>query len=312
MLGHVTAGQFGRARHVARRAAGRIKRAALRARTARTLRHHEPKRFVFIVSGGRSGSTLTQGLLNALPGTLVRGENSFYILPLFRAYRGTQIFQRKYGKNISEATSAFYGLSEIDLGDFVRSTHGLAVRQLLASADPRAVDVVGFKEVRWENIRPNETEAFFEFFEKVFPGALYVLNERDSEKVVRSGQWLRTDEQTALKALARVRDVQQYLRETRGERTYDTKFEIITGEDDAARDQALTGLAKFVVGSCDEALLARLRAVLKVGHGPFPFGKARRERRKGADGESASHDASGGADQPSTESSVEDAAGRRS
>jgi hypothetical protein len=275
----------------------------------RVLRHHEPKRFVFVVSGGRSGSTLTQGLLNALPGTLVRGENSFYILPMFRAYRSTQTFQRKYGKSAAEATSAFYGLHEIDLGDFVRSTHRLAVRQLLASTDPRTVEVLGFKEVRWEHIRPKETEAFFEFFEKVFPNALYVLNERESSKVVRSGQWLRTDEATALKALARVHDVQQYLRETRRERTYDTRYEVITGDDEVARDQALTGLAKFVVGSCDEALLARLRAVLQVGHGPFPFGRARRERARSA-ADPVAKDTTGSAAATSAHSPVEDAAGR--
>jgi hypothetical protein len=308
MLDRVSAGQFGRARHAARRAAGRAKRAVLRARTARTLPSHEPRRFVFVVSGGRCGSTLTQGLLNALPGTLVRGENSFYVLPLFRAYRGTQNFQRKYSKNAAEVTSAFYGLGEIDLGDFVRSTRRLAVRQLLASADPRAVDVLGFKEVRWEQIRPNETDAFFAFFEQVFPDARYVLNERDSKKAVGSGQWLRTDEQTALQALARVRDVQQYLRETRPDRTFDTKFEVITGDDDDAKDQALTGLAKFVVGSCDAALLARMRAVLQVGHGPFPFGRARRDRGKGNGVDGAGADTTGTADETSAEGRVQDAA----
>jgi len=33
-------------------------------------------RYVFVVTYGRSGSTLMQGLLNALPGVLVRGESS--------------------------------------------------------------------------------------------------------------------------------------------------------------------------------------------------------------------------------------------
>ena len=310
MLDRVTVGQSGQAREGVRRAVGRVKRAALRARAERALRRQEPKRFVFVVSGGRSGSTLTQGLLNALPGTLVRGENSFYILPMFRAYRGTQTFQRKYGKSAAEATSAFYGLHEIDLRDFVRSTHRLALRQLLATVDPRTVDVIGFKEVRWEHIRPNETEAFFDFFEKVFPNALYVLNERDPEKVVRSGQWLRTDEETALKALARVHDVQQYLRETRRDRTYDTRFEVITGDDETARDQALIGLAKFVVGSCDEALLVRLRAVLEVGHGPFPFGRARRERAK-TKNDATAEGTTGGASGAGADSPVEDVAGPR-
>src|SRR6056297_391020 len=41
---------------------------------------------VFVVTYGRSGSTLVQNLLNGLPGACVRGENENLLAPLVRAW----------------------------------------------------------------------------------------------------------------------------------------------------------------------------------------------------------------------------------
>lgn len=262
--------EFGRvARHARRWALGRV----ARLREARTPRHE----YVFVVSSGRSGSTLVQGLLNAMPRTLVRGENAFFILPLFRSYRRAKRFQRSFARN-STATSAFYGLNQINVGEFVTSARELTIRQLLGTTDPRTIDVLGFKEVRWDEIRADETEDFFAYFEQIFPDARYVLNSREPEVVVDSAHWRRVDRQEALRRVGRTAQVQQYLRDTRPGRTYDTTFEVITGSDTAARDAQLKGLAEFVAGSCDEALLDRLHQTLTVGHGPVPFGVARGRR----------------------------------
>ena len=75
--------------------------------------------YVFVVTYGRSGSTLTQGMLNTLPRTLVRGENNLYLLPLYRAYNGLKTFAEKFaGAGAAKPTSAFYGLRETDLDGF--------------------------------------------------------------------------------------------------------------------------------------------------------------------------------------------------
>ena len=52
-------------------------------------RSRERHRYVFVVTYGRSGSTLVQGLLNAFPRVLVRGENDLYLLDLYRALAGS-------------------------------------------------------------------------------------------------------------------------------------------------------------------------------------------------------------------------------
>ncbi|MGH8862449.1 MAG: sulfotransferase [Jatrophihabitantaceae bacterium] len=270
-----------RLRSAARRKLGAARLLVLRARARAVLLVESPKQYVFVVSSGRSGSTLVQGLLNAMPGVLVRGENSFYVLPFFHAHRGAANFKRTYGARSKVSTSAFYGMAETDPRDYPRTLRHLVIRQLIGKTNPRHVKVLGFKEVRWEQVTPEEFEAFFTFFEQLFPHARYVLNERDPETVINSGQWLRVDAETARGELARGRDVRTFLRDTRPDRVYETTFEVITGTDDAVKEKQLRGLAEFVLGTCDEQTLGAMRAVLDVGHGPFPFGAARKERTAG-------------------------------
>ena len=263
----------------ARARAGRVKRAVLLARTRTVSRFYTPKKYVFVVSSGRSGSTLVQGLLNALPGVLVRGENGFYLLQLFRSQRRVRNYQRSFGGNSWQPTSAFYGIDEADPDDFLRAARKLMYGQLLARHNPLSVRTLGFKEIRWEELRKDEWEPFFEFFERIFPDARYVLNDRNPENVVDSGHWQKVERDKALRTLHHARDLRAFLRRTRPDRTYDVTFEVITGTDRAASDAQLAGLAKFVIGRDDARILDDLRAVLRVGHGPFPFGKARVPRR---------------------------------
>jgi hypothetical protein len=264
----------------ARSRAGRVKRAILLARTRAMSRLYTPKKYVFVVSSGRSGSTLVQGLLNALPGVLVRGENGFYLLPLFRSQRRLRNYQHSFGGNSWTPTSAFFGVAEADPDDFVRTTRRLMHTQLLARRSPTSVRVLGFKEIRWEELRADEWPAFFDFFERIFPNAKYVLNDRNPDRVVDSGHWQKVERDKAMRTLLHGRELREFLRRTRPDRTYDLTFEVITGKDSAASDAQLTGLAKFVVGRDDPSIVDDLRAVLSVGHGPFPFGKARVRRRK--------------------------------
>lgn len=257
---------------------------ALASRAARSLpvqrrRPRHEYRYVFVVTYGRSGSTLVQGLLNTLPRTLVRGENNLYVLPLFRARAQLLSFRRTHrSHNPRVSHSAFYGLHEIDPAAFVESTRDLVTRNLLGSVPPRQVDVLGFKEVLWHRIRREEQAAFFNFLERAFPGCRYVLNERDVENVVGSGFWQSRDRDTALRAIQRVQEIQQFLRESRPRRVLDLRYELLTSDDDGVSDAQLRALAEFVHGSCDDRLLDQLRETRHTGHGPFPFGRSRGRR----------------------------------
>ena len=241
------------------------------------------KSYVFVVTYGRSGSTLVQGLLNTLPRTLVRGENNFYILSLFRAMAQVQSFRRTHLRHNPRAShSAFFGLHEIAPSSFVDNTRSLVTGHLLGSVAPDEVDVLGFKEVLWHRVRERETAAFFDFLDRAFPGCLYVLNEREHESVVGSGFWQSHDRGAVLESIRRVEEIQDFLRSTRRDRTLDLRYELLTSKDPAVSDAQLRALAEFVHGSCDDALLARLRETRETGHGPFPFGQSRNRRERRA------------------------------
>ncbi len=235
--------------------------------------------YVFVVTYGRSGSTLVQGMLNAMPRTLVRGENGLYVQHLFRAWEAAdEIRQKRKGEAARHSTNAFYGINALTRTRFVRSANRLVVGGIVGKEQEKDFDRLGFKEVDWHQIRPAETEPFFAWLDEAFPGAKFVLNTRDVEQVLGSGFWLRRDADEATAAIQRVIDVQDHLRATRADRVHETRYEVITGEDRAASDAALRELAEFVVGRCDDELLATLRSTLEVGHGPNPFGKSRRDK----------------------------------
>lgn len=235
-----------------------------------------PLNYVFVVTYGRSGSTLVQGLLNVLPRVLVRGENSLYVLLMYRACARAMAFrERHYQHRTHRVISAFYGLRSVQRRRFVATTRRLVTANLLGPVRRKEVDVVGFKEVLWYEVLPEETEDFFAFFDDAFPGAKYILNQRAHDDVVTSGFWRRHDDDDVRAALHRVEEIQAYLRASRPDRVLDTRYEVITGDDQEASDEQLRNLAEFVVGSCDADLLDRLRKTLSTGFGPYSLGARR-------------------------------------
>lgn len=233
-------------------------------------------RYVFVVTYGRSGSTLVQGLLNALPRTLVRGENNFYILPLFRASALALTFKREHLKHgPRQSSSAFYGLQELNRARFAESAADLVTRNILGSMPARSYDVLGFKEVLWHRVQAGETGGFFAFLELAFPDLKYVLNSRDDhDRVIESGFWRSQTRSAAREAIERVEEIQEYLRSTRPERTLDVRYESLTSEDPATVAMQLRDIAEFVLGSWTPEVIEGMGKTLEVGHGPFPFGRS--------------------------------------
>ncbi len=249
-------------------------------------------RHVFVVTYGRSGSTLVQGLLNALPRTLVRGENGLYVVPLFRAYADLNAFRHLHLRHNPRAGhSAFFGLNEIRPASLVRSTRQMLTNHMLGSVPADQVDVLGFKEVAWFRIAEDETEEFFAFFERVFPGCRYILNERDLDHVVGSGFWQGVDQDEVMASIRRVEAIQRFLRQSRPDRTLDLRYEDVTSDDPVVAEAQLRAIAEFVTGRVDASTLESMRTTMTTGHGPHPFGasRGRRERRN----RSGAGDASG-------------------
>jgi hypothetical protein len=235
-------------------------------------RSRERFRYVFVVTYGRSGSTLVQGLLNVFPRVLVRGENDLYVLDLYRALARLRAFRELHGDQGSRnVVSAFYGLKAIRRSAFMQAMNDVVTTGVVGNLDAGDYDVLGFKEVVWHRIEPDETAAFFDTMDKAFPGVRYVLNTRDVERVLGSGFWRDADTDEARRLIDRVVDVQEHLRATRPDRVHDVRYEELTGADPAVRDDVVRRLGEFVTGSpVSPAVLERAREVLATGHGPFP------------------------------------------
>ncbi len=153
--------------------------------------------YVFIMTYGRSGSTLVQGLLNTIPGYLIRGENSAALGHL-HAWHKTISEESARGNlaNRRKVTHPFYGMPDVPLEASLADTRRLVLDTLLRpEPDTR---VTGFKEIRW--YQPDLAE-YVDWLRQVFPGARFVVNTRDHSSVLRSKWWAKKDNAAYLEGI---------------------------------------------------------------------------------------------------------------
>jgi hypothetical protein len=166
---------------------------------------HPPLRFgsVLIVTYGRSGSTLLQGVLNSIEGALVRGENDNFVYHLFHAYQALCSSTPKPGLRLEAhlPISPRYGAGELDPAHFLETCRREIRTQLCAGREqPRPEPrIFGFKEIRYIECRADFHE-YLGFLRLVFPEPCFVFNTRDFDEVSRSSWW-QTHDRAELRAL---------------------------------------------------------------------------------------------------------------
>jgi hypothetical protein len=146
-------------------------------------------RRAFIVTYGRSGSTLLQGVLNALPGYLIRGENYdamrhlellFNRLPRFGVQRAADSTE---DNGVSEPKDPFFGFEAFNDAEIARAIAALVDTLLLRDADAAAIRCLGFKEIRFS---PENLAKKVAFLRRIFPGCAVLYNTRNPGDVVQS------------------------------------------------------------------------------------------------------------------------------
>ena len=154
--------------------------------------------YLFIVTYGRSGSTLLQGLLNSIPGYLLRGENRGALYRLYE-YHATLLRARDQFARAADLTSrdSYYGIDEYAAATAISQMRALVLRTLLRPAPETRV--VGFKEIRWWQ---KDWQDYLAFLQQLFPGARFVFNTRDHAGVAKSKWWGRQPEEQVLAQLA--------------------------------------------------------------------------------------------------------------
>ena len=152
--------------------------------------------YVFIITYGRSGSTLLQRLLQSIPGYCIRGENDNLLVPLFRAQKTAIAAQKQHGiENTILPEAPWHGIRDINTDGFTTDLLSAFVTNILKpDEDARTL---GFKEIRYIHLEPPELEDFLLFLHRQFNGAKLVFNTRDTDSVLKSGWWKETDHSVA-------------------------------------------------------------------------------------------------------------------
>ena len=212
-------------------------------------------RHAFIVTYGRSGSTLLQGLLNALPGYLILGENFdamrhiealFRRLPRFGVQRSGDAKRREP----SRPTHPFFGFENFNDAAFLDGLRLLVERVLTQDADSTAIRCLGFKEIRYS---PTDVARKVAFLRSVFPGCAIIYNIRNPQDVIES-------EFQKDKEIAQFESFNALLAERSAS---DPDSFLVRYEDVARATGSLIGLHEFLGEPFDRA---RVEAVLAVKH----------------------------------------------
>jgi hypothetical protein len=210
--------------------------------------------YLFIVTYGRSGSTLLQGILSSTPGVTIRGENGAVLQDLFRFHDTASGHRDRLTRNrvnqIPE-THPWWGIDGYRDETALRDMRTLMLETVLRP-DP-GTRVVGFKEIYW---MPERLPDYLAFIRTVFPGARFVLNTRNLDDVAKSKWWARNaDARHELELMEK--QFVDGLAEL-GDDAYRVHF-----DDYVADPSVLRGLFEWLGEPWDEE---RVRAVMSVEH----------------------------------------------
>ena len=154
-------------------------------------------RSLYVVTYGRSGSTLLTGYLSKLPGVDLKGENYLFPLPLAEAEsRLADAVALKYGGR-QRSSSPWYGSHLFNLPRWQRDIR----RALLNQLYPRQIipKTIGFKEIRWwYRLSEADFDSKLQWLIGIRPPGGIVFLTRNLDKTM-SGAWWATqsDEERA-------------------------------------------------------------------------------------------------------------------
>lgn len=145
---------------------------------------------VFVMTYGRSGSTLLMGILNSIPGWLLRGENRHAMRHLYDFHRSGLVEKARVDPaRASQPTHPWFGIESFPEDVSLARIRDLAEATLLRPEPDTRVS--GFKEIRWYD---EDLADYLGFLRQVFPGTRFVLNTRNLEDVAASNYWTHKDD----------------------------------------------------------------------------------------------------------------------
>lgn len=202
---------------------------------------------ILIITYGRSGSTLLQGLLNSIDCCLIRGENSNFCYYLFKAYQSIGLAQSQNGET---PQSPWFGSQFFNDRLFISQCKLIVYKFLLGDhyLDNEKINCYGFKEIRYSsNHISNDFENYLKFLSKLFPNVAFIFNTRDLNDVADSGWWKIQQKEEVIQHIKEL-EITFY--------SYMTKFPDntfhITYEDIILKSEKLKELYRFLGAAYEE------------------------------------------------------------
>lgn len=241
---------------------------------------------ILIITYGRSGSTLLQGMLNSIPGVLIRGENQNFCFHLFKAYQAILKAKKQKG---STPNSPFFGAEEMDDQLFLARSQDMVrelligdhlwkeqeksplllwikkLKGLLFTEKNKQINCYGYKEIRYLGVL-DELDDFLSFLSMIFPNLCFVLNTRNKDDVIKSAMHVKffsnNDPENIQQMLEKAESAFFAFQAKHPENTFHITYEDVVGKTDKLR-----GLFSFLGASYDEE---KLEKILDIRHSYKP------------------------------------------
>ena len=226
-------------------------------------------RHVFVITYGRSGSTLLVGILNSIPGVHINGENAGALVHIFKAAKAAGYAHGFISPEPDCATHPWYGASLISLTEFEQSLAAAFAKHVLNP--PVDALMIGFKEIRHGRsfLSDQELGEYLDFLRVNFERPCFLFNVRRSHDVAQSAWW-------ASDPFAR-RDIEELTRSFRvqANRHSDISYWVDYNQI-AGNPETVKGLFDFLGAPFDRD---RVVAIMQIAHSYAPSAEMRNKQR---------------------------------
>lgn len=162
------------------------------------------EKYVFIVTYGRSGSTLLQTIVNSLPGSQIHGENMGVPFKLALAYKNAKIMTAEHtGPRSRDSVWPWYGADNMNVEKLGWNCAQIVYDNCLAP--PESTRISGFKAIRWQT-EGNDLVASLDFLADHFKPSYFLFNIRNAEATSISGEWNDMPKKVAMDDITRMRN----------------------------------------------------------------------------------------------------------
>ena len=193
-------------------------------RAALKMKYPDLKGTIFIVTYGRSGSTILQSLLQSIPDTHITGENNNVLASLFQAAQSASNTRQAWGKKEQPKTHPWYGADKIKTRRIEQRLTRVFIEEIIQPH--KDVRWVGFKEIRYPQLG-KDLPKFLNFCNRNFPNPYFVFNSRNGKNVAKSKWWANKPENKVLNLVADMDAAFANYSSRHPENTFHAKYEDV-------------------------------------------------------------------------------------